>query len=92
MKYAEMSLDEQNTFKEWLGGLLRDEIVTITFTKRNGDLRVMKATQNERLIANKNGLGQIVNNEIVCVTDVELDEWRSIRYDSIKEIQFDLKN
>lgn len=92
MKYAEMNLDEQNTFKEWLGGLLRDEIVTITFTKRNGDLRVMKATQNERLIANKNGLGQRVNNEIVCVTDVELDEWRSIRYDSIKEIQFDLKN
>lgn len=92
MKFAEMSVDEQNTFKEWLGGLLRDGIVTITFTKRDESERVIRATLNEHMIAETSGFGSRVNTNVISVTDVELGEWRSIRYDSIKEIRFDLKN
>lgn len=78
--------------RSWLTGLLKDQVVTIKFTKKNGEERVMKATLNERLVANTAGTGKKENAEVISVTDVVLDQWRSIRLDSIKEISFDPKN
>jgi len=46
--WNEMKLDE---LRSWLTSLLKDQVVTIKFTKKNGDERVMKATLNERLVA-----------------------------------------
>ena len=76
----------------WLTGVLKEEIVTIKFTKKDGTDRVMKATLHDRLVANTSGTGRKENAEVISVTDVEIDEWRSIRLDSIKEISFDPKN
>ena len=90
--FKEMNLKEQETFKSWLSSLLKNEVVTITFTKKDETERVMKATLNERLVANTSGLGHKENNDVIRVTDVEIDQWRSIRYDSIKEIHFDINN
>jgi len=87
MKWNEMELAELRT---WLTGLLREEVVNITFTKKDGSERVMKATLHERMVANTNGTGRKENAEVISVTDVEIDEWRSIRLDSIKEIHFEL--
>ena len=87
--WNEMELDE---LRNWLTSLLRDQVVTIKFTKKNGEERVMKATLNERLVANTAGTGKKENAEVISVTDVVLDQWRSIRLDSIKEISFDPKN
>jgi len=78
--------------RHWLTGVLKEEIVTIKFTKKDGTDRVMKATLHDRLVANTNGTGRKENAEVISVTDVEIDEWRSIRLDSIKEISFDPKN
>jgi hypothetical protein len=86
-KWNEMELAELRT---WLTGLLKEEVVSITFTKKDGTERVMKATLHERLVANTNGTGRKENAEVISVTDVEIDEWRSIRLDSIKEIHFEL--
>ena len=87
--WNEMKLDE---LRSWLTSLLKDQVVTIKFTKKNGDERVMKATLNERLVANTAGTGKKENAGVISVTDVVLDQWRSIRLDSIKEISFDPKN
>ena len=76
--------------RHWLTGVLKEEIVTIKFTKKNGTDRVMKATLHDRLVANTNGAGKKENLDTISVTDVEIDEWRSIRLDSIKEISFEL--
>ena len=85
--WNEMKLDE---LRSWLTSLLKDQVVTIKFTKKNGDERVMKATLNERLVANTAGTGRKENAEVISVTDIVLDQWRSIRLDSIKEISFGL--
>ena len=85
--WNEMELDE---LRKWLTGVLREEVVTIKFTKKDGTDRVMKATLHDRLVANTNGTGKKENAGVISVTDVELDQWRSIRLDSIKEISFEL--
>lgn len=85
--WNEMELDE---LRKWLTGVLKEEVVTIKFTKKDGTDRVMKATLYDRLVANTNGVGKKENAEVISVTDVELDQWRSIRLDSIKEISFEL--
>lgn len=86
-KWNEMELDE---LRKWLIGVLKEEVVTIKFTKKNGTDRVMKATLHDRLVANTNGTGKKENAGVISVTDVEIDEWRTIRLDSIKEISFEL--
>ena len=85
--WNEMELDE---LRKWLTGVLKEEVVTIKFTKKDGTDRVMKATLHDRLVANTNGVGKKENAGVISVTDVELDQWRSIRLDSIKEISFGL--
>jgi hypothetical protein len=85
--WNEMELDE---LRKWLTGVLKEEVVTIKFTKKDGTDRVMKATLHDRLVANTNGVGKKENAGVISVTDVELDQWRSIRLDSIKEISFEL--
>lgn len=89
---ANWSSMDKTTLRNWLIDLLHKEVVTIRFTKKNGDERVMKATLNERLVANTAGTGRKENAEVISVTDIVLDQWRSIRLDSIKEISFDSKN
>ena len=83
---------ELNELRSWLKGVLRQQVVNITFIKKDGTERVMKATLHDRMVANTNGTGRKENAEVISVTDVELDQWRSIRLDSIKEIHFELGN
>jgi DNA-binding transcriptional ArsR family regulator len=86
--YIELDVEEQKTFRTWLKDLLKNEIVTIRFIKLNGSERLMRATLKEEQIAK---VGKILideSNTVIRVTDIDLGEWRSIRYDSIKEISF----
>lgn len=39
-----------NTSKEWFKGLLRERVVTVTFTKKDGTERVMKCTLSSAII------------------------------------------
>jgi len=80
--------EELDALKNWLNGMLKIEKVTVTFTKQDGSERVMKCTANPIYFNNK--VDEVVNrNEDVCtVYDLEVDEWRSFRYESIKRIEF----
>jgi hypothetical protein len=51
----------------------------------------MRATLKEGLVASTSGTGKTGNGESIAVTDVEINEWRSVRFDSIKEIKFSLE-
>jgi len=80
-----------NFSKNWLKKLLETEIVTIKFTKRDGSIREMKATRRPDLIASVKNTETKVNENILKITDTEIKEWRSIRFDSIMEIKFNLE-
>lgn len=75
--------DELDNIKQ----LLSEGILTITFTKKNGDERTMRCTRDLKLIPeDKHPTGSSTNKEkagVVPVFDIEIGEWRSFREDSI---------
>ncbi|MFZ9241384.1 MAG: SH3 beta-barrel fold-containing protein [Chitinophagaceae bacterium] len=79
--------------KEWLRSLLRSEIVTITFNKKDGSERIMKCTLSESEIPTENlpkTSKQTHSDESIAVFDIEKTAWRSFRFDSVKKIEFTL--
>jgi hypothetical protein len=95
--YASANEQERKEFREWLAGLLKNEKVTISFTKVNGDLRDMTCTLKELLIpADQLKKTQVKESTVdkeptnQPVYDVNAQGWRSFRYDSITQISFTL--
>jgi hypothetical protein len=81
--------------KENLLDLLRNNLVTVTFTKVNGDERVMNCTlQNEHIpsatLSNnttqilRENTGHSDNN--ISVWDTKAQGWRSFRISSVKSV------
>jgi hypothetical protein len=97
MNQSEPNVETNNPdFQEWLKGALRDTVVTVTFTKKNGDERVMKCTLNgEHLPTIQKEATEVsevrqTSNTSLSVYDVESNGWRSFRWDSIKQVEFSL--
>ena len=77
--------------KDWLLGLLRSEIVELTFTKKDGTERIMTCTLAEQKIPAENapkGVERAKSDEAVAVFDLENNGWRSFRWDSLTNISF----
>jgi hypothetical protein len=77
--------------KENLIDMLRNNIVTVTFTKVNGEERTMKCTLMAEYVPNApTSSGQVLLQEseskAVSVWDTEVNGWRSFRVDSVKSI------
>ena len=77
--------------KDNLMDMLRNNIVTVTFTKVNGEERIMKCTLLPEYVPNaptNNGqvLLQESESKAVSVWDVQANGWRSFRVDSVKSI------
>jgi hypothetical protein len=77
--------------KENLIDMLRNNIVTVTFTKVDGTERTMKCTLMAEYVPNaptNNGqvLLQESESKAVSVWDTEVNGWRSFRVDSVKSI------
>lgn len=91
---------EKNAFsdengREWLRELLRERVVGITFTKKDGTERVMQATLSENFIpeatnTENSATTRKKSDEALAVWDVEAEGWRSFRWDSVKTINFTL--
>jgi len=81
-------------FQEWLKGRLREGVVTITFTKKNGDERVMKCTLNgEQLPQIQKEATEVsevrqTSNTSLAVFDVEAQGWRAFKWESVKQVSF----
>lgn len=80
MKVSEMKKEMVNVLKE--------SVATVTFTKKDGTERVMKATlQTEFLPIQKpkkeGTVARKPNDEVIAVFDTEKKEFRSFRIDSV---------
>jgi hypothetical protein len=71
--------------------ILKEQLATgpvvVTFTKKDGTERIMPCTTNQTIIMFKSGGGleeSTDNGSTVTVYDLEIDGWRSFRWDSVK--------
>ena len=74
-----------------LHALLRQNIVEVTFTKLNGERRVMQATLMADLLPVYEGAprtGQVLTETTssMAVYDTEVEGWRSFRLDTIERV------
>ena len=91
---AKHAFDDE-TGREWLRELLRERVVGVVFTKKDGTERVMQATLSEDLIpeaqnSEKSATTRKKSDEALAVWDIEAEGWRSFRWDSVKTINFSL--
>lgn len=68
---------------------LQKNVCRVTFTKVNGEERVMRCTLNEMMIpkieSSESKKLKKENPEVQAVYDMDANGWRSFRWDSIKE-------
>jgi hypothetical protein len=79
--------------REWLRGVLRNEKVTVTFTKKDGSERKLICTLKEDKIPSEKApknTGQAKSEDSIAVFDLEKIDWRSFRFDSVKKVEFTL--
>lgn len=68
---------------------LRANVAEVRFTKSDGTERIMKCTLREDLVVThvkKTDRVKEVNPDVVPVFDVEKNEWRSFRVDTVKSV------
>ena len=82
-------------FQTWLKGVLHDDGIKdlcVTFTKKDGTERNMHCTLAESVIPTdkypKDGTGSATVGSALRVFDTDIQEWRSFRWDSIKNVTF----
>lgn len=96
-----MPANQTPEFKTWLKGLLVDENtkdLCVVFTKKDGTERELFCTLDESRIPTAKlpkvqESGSVVRNfsdESARVFDTEKQEWRSFRWDSVKQVRFEL--
>ena len=79
--------------RKWLLGLLETEIVEIEFTKKDGTERVMKCTLQEDYLPEYDVIEidkDRWKKDSLAVFDLEKEDWRSFRWDSVKAVRFTL--
>ena len=78
-----MSVDEQVNLTE----LLRSNVIEVKFTKVDGTERVMRCTLQPQYLPEsieKEGV-KVRNPDVQSVWDIDINAWRSFRFDSVKE-------
>jgi hypothetical protein len=73
--------------RKWLLANLEESIVEVTFTKKDGTERVMNCTLLEDYLPETAGVGRSASVDTVSVYDVEVEGWRSFRWDSVKAVK-----
>ena len=61
---------------------------TGTFTKKDGTERIMKCTLQEEYLPETVGGERKKNEDSLAVYDLDVEGWRSFRWDSVKRINF----
>lgn len=76
--------------KKFIVDALREDVIVVTFTKVNGDKRVMKCTLHEDYLPQVDGTtqksGRPENPNVVSAWDIEKKDWRSFKIDSITHL------
>lgn len=72
--------------------VLKTGIAVVTFTKKNGETRVMRCTQSMDYIPTDKhpmGTGTPYTDSQVRVFDLDKEEWRSFLRDSVTDVKKD---
>lgn len=81
-------------FKRWLKSHLKHGPVTVIFTKKDGTERTMLCTTSIDLVpvveSTEPKKDRKVNEDVMPVYDLESKAWKSFRWDSIKQVRFEL--
>jgi hypothetical protein len=92
-----LSEKDVKIFKRWLKSHLAYGPTTVIFTKKDGTERVMNCTTNPELVPAVEIVESVeakparkVNEEVMPVYDLEAKAWKSFRWDSIKQVRFEL--
>jgi hypothetical protein len=85
--------DGSNIGKDWLKSVLRDGVTIVKFQKNDGTERVMKCTLKRDLVPQEPIVEGAIKKtkthspDVLPVYDVEVNGWRSFRWDSIKSVE-----
>jgi len=91
--YKTAKAEEQELYRDWLHGVLKAHTVDLTFRKKDDTIREMKCTLIESMlpvIEKKTDRVRKESKDALSVFDLEKNEWRSFRYDSIEVVSFNL--
>ena len=90
-------IDEQKRtqFFTLVKDMMKDHVVTINFTKKDGTQREMNCTLNENIIAvtpilKEDGVEvkRVSPPNVIPVWDVDANAWRSFRTESVTSVRF----
>jgi hypothetical protein len=90
--------DDAKAGREWLMGLLEERTVEVAFTKKDGTDRVMNCTLKEDILPivqkeiEEDSSTKTKSKDALAVWDTDVGGWRSFRWDSIKSVNFSLKD
>lgn len=90
------SLGTDPEFQTWLKGLLNDpkcKNLRVVFTKADGTEREMRCTVSGELIPPEHipkATDRSFSETAMRVFDLDLNAWRSFRWDSIKNVSFEI--
>lgn len=95
MREVTPELGQDPSFKDWLKELLNEphKNITVVFTKSNGEDRTMTCTTNPTLIPEEKqpkGVRTTESDDVQRVFDLNVQEWRSFRWDTLKTVEFEL--
>jgi len=76
-------------FRSLLVDFLTEGVCKVTFTKKDGSERIMNATLHpswlpQPEIKEEEGVDKVPNYDIITVWDIDKDDWRAFRLDSLK--------
>jgi hypothetical protein len=94
MKLNKNSKIDSKEGRKWLREMLSKQEATISFTKTDGSERKMLCTLEESKIPSEKlpkNSGKKQSEDALAVFDVEKQDWRSFRWDSVTRIEFSLK-
>lgn len=81
---------DYNQFREEIVEQAQSGVITVEFEKADGSVRVLRGTLVESYIPEEKrakGLRE-VNEEVVALFDLDKNDWRSFRLDSVLQIYF----
>jgi len=81
---------DKDALYDWLSSILKTSNLTITFQKKDGSDRVINATLNESIVPKyekKTDKEKAKTKGTLAVFDLDKNEWRSFRLDSVKKIE-----
>lgn len=91
--YKTWSEDDRKIFRDWIKSQLKFGPVTVTFLKKDGTERKMLCTLKPEDVSTyekKTDRVKTISEDTCSVFDIEKQEWRSFRFDSVTQIEFDV--